>query len=128
MQKLFSRSSRISQELQKKIALIIQHSLQDPRIKEIITVSEVKVSKDLSYARVFVSFLKIDNVENILNTKKYLSILNKSSGYIRKLLCKKIRLRIIPNLVFYHDDSLLIGNNISKILNDLIKKREHIIL
>ncbi|AEO08722.1 ribosome-binding factor A [Buchnera aphidicola str. Ak (Acyrthosiphon kondoi)] len=119
MEKLFNRSIRIAQELQKKIAVIIQYRLKDPRIKKIITVSEVQVSKDLSHAQVFVSFLES---ENQLNIKKDLIILNKSASYIRKLLCKIMRLRIIPNIIFYHDDSFFKGNKISFILEGLSKK------
>ncbi|QCI19937.1 MAG: 30S ribosome-binding factor RbfA [Buchnera aphidicola (Brevicoryne brassicae)] len=122
MEKSFNRSVRIAQELQKKIAIIIQYSLQDPRIKTIITVSEVRVSKDLSHAQIFISFLKNYNK---LNIKKLLIILNKASTYIRKLLCKEMRLRIIPNIVFYHDNSFSIGNNVSILLNDLSKKDKH---
>lgn len=120
MEKSFNRSVRVGQELQKKIALIIQHSIKDPRIKGIVTVSQVQASKDLSYAQIFVSFL---NSQDQLNIKKYLIILNQASGYIRKLLCKKMRLRIIPNIVFYHDDSLIKGSYISMILNNLRKKK-----
>lgn len=122
MQKLFNRSVRIAQELQKKIAIIIQYSLQDPRITTIITVSEVRVSKDLSHAQIFISFLKNYNK---LNIKKILMILNKASGYIRKLLCKKMKLRIIPNIVFYHDNSFLIGNKISVLLSHLSQKQDN---
>ncbi|QCI22233.1 30S ribosome-binding factor RbfA [Buchnera aphidicola] len=119
MEKSFNRSVRIAQELQKNIAVIIQYSLQDPRVKTIITISQVRVSKDLSHAQIFVSFLKCnDKLEAI----KLLIVLNKASGYIRKLLCKKMKLRIIPNIIFYHDDSFLIGNNISMLLNNLHKK------
>jgi len=121
MEQLFNRSIRISQELQKKIAMIIQYSLNDPRIETIITVSEVQLSKDLSHAQVFISFLKSDDE---LNIKKLLIILNKASGYIRKLLCKKMRLRIIPNIIFYHDDSLLRGRKISLILDNVIKNKK----
>jgi len=121
MEKLFNRSNRIAQELQKKIALIIQHSLKDPRINTIITVSEVQVSKDLSHAKIFVSFLQGNNE---LNIKKLLIILNKASSYIRKLLCKKMRLRIVPNIIFYHDDSFLKGNKISFILDNLVTKNK----
>jgi len=119
MEKLFNRSIRIAQELQKKIAVIIQYSLEDPRIKTIITVSDVQVSKDLSHAQIFVSFLKSDDK---LNVKKMLIILNKATGYIRSLLCQRMRLRIVPNIIFYHDDSFLKGNKISYILESLSKK------
>ncbi|WP_295164320.1 30S ribosome-binding factor RbfA [uncultured Buchnera sp.] len=124
MEKSFSRSFRIAQELQKKIAFIIQYSLKDPRIKTIITVSEVRLSKDLSYAQVFVSFLE---TKNCLTVKKILILLNNASGYVRKLLCKKINLRIIPTIVFCHDDSFFKGNKISILLNKLTKKNNIIL-
>ncbi|QCI24435.1 30S ribosome-binding factor RbfA [Buchnera aphidicola (Muscaphis stroyani)] len=121
MDKSFSRASRIASEIQKKIALIIHHSLKDPRFKIVITVSEVQVSKDLSNAKIFISFLDYHKKEN---SKKILIILNKASGYIRKLLCKEMRLRIVPNIVFYHDSSSIQGNKISMILNNLIKNND----
>lgn len=119
MEKSFSRSSKIAQELQKKIAVIIQCFLKDPRLKTIITISEVIVSKDLSCAKVFVSFLEINNK---LSTKKLLTLLNKASSYIRKLLYKQLKLRIIPNIIFYYDDSFIKGNKISLLLNQLTEK------
>ncbi|AWH90419.1 30S ribosome-binding factor RbfA [Buchnera aphidicola (Melanaphis sacchari)] len=118
MEKLFSRSSRIAPELQKNIAIIIHSYLKDPRIKTIITVSEVRVSKDLSYAQVFISFLEKDDS---LNVKKILFLLNKASGYIRKLLCKKMKLRIIPNISFCYDNSFFYGKKISSLLNQIRK-------
>ncbi|CAL4324040.1 30S ribosome-binding factor [Buchnera aphidicola (Protaphis terricola)] len=121
MEKLFSRSSRIARELKKNIAIIIQYFLKDPRFKIIITVSDVILSKDLSYAQVFISFLEI---KHNLSIKKLLILLNKSSGYIRKLLCKKMKLRIIPNIVFYYDDSFNKGNKISLLLNKIITKEK----
>lgn len=124
MEKSFSRSSRIAQELQKKIAIIIQYSLRDPRVKSIITVSQVRLSRDLSYAQVFISFLE---TENNLTAQKILILLNKASGYIRKLLCKKINLRTVPNISFVYDDSFFKGNQISILLNTL-KKDNNIIL
>ncbi|QCI21669.1 30S ribosome-binding factor RbfA [Buchnera aphidicola (Hyadaphis tataricae)] len=119
MEKLFNRSVRIAQELQKNIAIIIQYSLKDPRIQTIITVSEVRVSRDLSHAQIFISCL---NQENGLHINKILLILNKASSYIRRLLCKRMKLRIIPNIIFYHDDSCLKGNNIALLLNRLSNK------
>lgn len=120
MEKSFSRSSKIAQELQKNIAIIIQYFLKDPRFPIIITISEVVVSKDLSYAQVFVSFLETNNHFSV---KKLVSLLNRASGYIRKLLCKKLKLRIIPNIVFYHDNSFMKGNKITLLLNELKEKK-----
>lgn len=122
MDRSFHRSMRVAQELQKNISMIIQFSLKDPRIITMITVSQVHVSKDLSHAQVFLS---IFDTKQKYNIEEILNILNKSTSYIRKLLCKKMRLRIIPNIVFYYDDTLLKGNKISLLLKKTLKNNKN---
>lgn len=56
MAREFKRSDRVAQELQKEIAIILQREVKDPRIG-MVTVSDVEVSSDLAYAKVFVTFL-----------------------------------------------------------------------
>lgn len=122
MDRSFHRSMRVAQELQKNISMIIQFSLKDPRIITMITVSQVHVSKDLSHAQVFLS---IFDTKQKYNIEEILNILNKSTSYIRKLLCKKMRLRIIPNIVFYYDDTLLKGNKISLLLKKTLNNNKN---
>ncbi|VFP88441.1 30S ribosome-binding factor [Buchnera aphidicola (Cinara piceae)] len=117
MLKDFSRSMRLERTLHKEIALIIQHDLKDPRINLLITISEVKLSLDLSYAKVFVTFLKYKNKNYI---KLMLSILQKAGGFIRSHLNKHVYLRIIPKLHFIHDISFINGIFISKLISNRI--------
>lgn len=56
MAREFKRSDRVAQELQKEVAIILQREVKDPRIG-MVTVSDVEVSSDLAYAKVFVTFL-----------------------------------------------------------------------
>ena len=56
MAREFKRSDRVAQEIQKEIAVILQREVKDPRIG-MVTVSDVEVSSDLAYAKVFVNFL-----------------------------------------------------------------------
>ena len=58
MAREFKRSDRVAQELQKEIAIILQQEVKDPRIG-MVTVSDVEVSSDLAYAKVFVTFCLI---------------------------------------------------------------------
>ncbi len=58
MAREFKRSDRVAQEIQKEIAVILQREVKDPRIG-MVTVSDVEVSSDLSYAKIFVTFLLI---------------------------------------------------------------------
>ena len=64
MAKEFSRSQRVSQEMQKEIALILQREIKDPRVG-MATVSGIELSRDLAYAKVFVTFLNVltDNAD-----------------------------------------------------------------
>ena len=64
MAKEFSRFQRVSQEMQKEIALILQREIKDPRVG-MATVSGIELSRDLAYAKVFVTFLNVltDNAD-----------------------------------------------------------------
>lgn len=97
MAREFSRSDRVAQELQKEIAIILQREVKDPRIG-MVTVSDVEISRDLAYAKVFVTFL-FDSDESAV--ERGLEGLNKASGYIRTLVGKAMRLRIVPDFVSF---------------------------
>ncbi|VFP86404.1 30S ribosome-binding factor RbfA [Candidatus Erwinia haradaeae] len=116
MAKEFGRLKRIAQEIKKEIAIILQCKIRDPRLDGMITVSSVSVSRDLAYAKVFVTFLQDKNeVEIAFN----LQILSRASGYIRTLLSQTMNIRMTPKLSFYHDNSFLIGMRISKLVSNI---------
>ena len=121
MAKEFSRSQRVSQEMQKEIALILQREIKDPRVG-MATVSGIELSRDLAYAKVFVTFLNVltdnadpDTVKNGIKALQY------SSGYIRTLLGKAMRLRIVTELTFAYDNSLIEGMRMSNLVTNVIK-------
>ncbi|CAL4043026.1 30S ribosome-binding factor [Buchnera aphidicola (Takecallis arundicolens)] len=123
-QKKSYRYIRISQELKKAISNILQNQFRDPRISSFITVSMVKLSRDLSCAKVFISYIDKTNVLNnkvsVENKKdNVLCILKKASGYIRSILCKILQLRKIPILIFYNDDSFAKGMKITNLLKTI---------
>lgn len=121
MAKEFSRSQRVAQEMQKEIAIILQREIKDPRIG-MATVSGIEISRDLAYAKVYVTFLNIfakrpdpDQVPNDIQS------LQDAAGYIRTLLCKAMRLRAVPELTFVYDNSLVEGMRISSLVTELVK-------
>ncbi|CUX96113.1 Ribosome-binding factor A [Candidatus Gullanella endobia] len=118
MTKKYSRIQRVSQTIQREIAIILQNEIKDPRIG-IVTVSGIQISRDLSYAKVFVTFLNKNNTEQ---KKTSIQTLQNAVGFIRSLLGKAIHLRIIPKLTFVYDNSLLEGIHISNLINQAIKK------
>lgn len=118
MAREFSRTQRVSQEMQKEIAIILQREIKDPRLI-MTTVSDVEVSRDLAYAKVYVTFL---NDENENAVKEGLKVLQEATGFIRMLLGKAMRLRIVPELTFFYDRSLVDGMRMSNLVNDVIKQ------
>ena len=88
--KEFGRPQRVAQEMQKEIALILQREIKDPRLGMMTTVSGVEMSRDLAYAKVYVTFLN-DKDEDAV--KAGIKALQEASGFIRSLLGKAMRLR-----------------------------------
>ncbi|MCW9697877.1 MULTISPECIES: 30S ribosome-binding factor RbfA [unclassified Avibacterium] len=117
MTREFKRSDRVAQELQKEIAVILQREVKDPRIG-MVTVSDVEVSRDLAYAKVFVTFL-FDQDESIIESG--MKGLEKAAPYIRSLLAKAMRLRIVPELRFIYDQSLVEGMRMSNLVSEVIR-------
>ncbi|MCC8365160.1 MULTISPECIES: 30S ribosome-binding factor RbfA [Xenorhabdus] len=124
MAREFSRTQRVAQEMQKEIAIILQREMKDPRIG-MATVSGVEVSRDLAYAKVFVTFLNA-LVDGHDSEKVNLGIkaLNEASGFIRSLLGKAMRLRVIPELTFSYDSSLIEGMRMSNLVTNVVKSDE----
>jgi len=114
MPKEFSRTRRVGEQMQRELAQLIQQEIKDPRIG-MPTVMAVEVSRDLSHAKVFVSSLS--SSEDMPQT---LEILAKASGFLRHELGRRIKMRIIPELHFVHDESIERGNRLSSLIDAAI--------
>ena len=117
MPKNNNRQGRIDEEFRKELSQLISFELKEPSVTGMVSVTKVKVTPDLKYAKVSVSIL------NSKNVKETLAGLKKSSGFLRSELAKRINLRNTPELVFElpKDESLEYGARIDKIINDLKK-------
>lgn len=116
MQKNENRFHRIDEELKKEISQIINYELKNPNVTGLISVTKAHVTKDLKYAKVYVSIL------NSKNMKDTLAGLKKSAGFIRSEIAKRINLRVTPELIFELDDSIEYGAKIDTILKEIIKE------
>ena len=92
-----NKQERIATIIRKNISEIIQMELKNPHLG-FISVPEVKVSNDFSHAKVYVSFIKDEDIKDGLAT------LEKSKGFIRSSLAKKLDIRRVPELTFILDD------------------------
>jgi len=119
MAKEFSRTRRIGQQLQQELALVLQRDMKDPRIG-MVTVNDVDVSRDLSFAKVFVTFFEED--PKIIEQK--LAALVAAAPYIRTLVAGRMKLRVMPELRFAYDSSLVEGMRMSNLVSKVIRDDE----
>lgn len=93
--------------------------LKNPNVTGLMSVTKVKITPDLKYAKVYISIL------NSKNINKTLEGLKESSGFIRSQIAKRINLRITPELIFELDDSMEYGEKIDSILKELKNKENN---
>ena len=108
-----NRMNRIDEQIKEEVSKIISQEVHDPKLTGLISVTSVKTTPDFRYSRVLVSMI------GAKSQKENLSILKKSSGYIRTLLANRVNLRMTPELVFEFDESIEYGAKIDKILKDM---------
>lgn len=113
MAREFNRTDRVSEQLQREIAQIIQMEIKDPRLG-MVTVSGVDISRDLYYATAYVTFLGIEETEKSL--EQALDILNQATGFVRSLIGKRMKMRVIPQLKFEYDKSIAHGSELSALI------------
>ena len=107
----YNRTKRIAEEIKKVISSMLISGIKDPRITSMVSVTDVEVTNDLSYAYVYVSILGGDEESTLDGLKS-------ACGYIRRELGKNIKIRHTPEIIFKIDDSLLKG----MYMDELIKK------
>lgn len=113
-----NRIERINEEYRKEISQIIGFELNNSNITGMISVTKVKVTTDLKYAKIYVSILNSKNIKDTLTGLK------KSSGFIRTELAKRVNLRNTPELIFELDESIEYGAKIDTILKEILPKKE----
>ena len=118
MPREFGRSERVSSQLQKELAWVIQRELNNPRLG-FITVNEVQVTKDLAVAKVYVTVLNADAQGKLENVK----LLNHLAPHIRKEVAARMRLRHISELRFFYDDSFDKGMRVAELLHEEDKNK-----
>ena len=113
MSKNEARLGRVNEELMKALSQIITYELKNPDVTGMISVTRVKVTPDLKYAKVYVSMLNSKSVE------KTMQGLKDSAGFMRSQVARMVNLRITPELVFEYDDSIEHGEIIDNILKQI---------
>jgi ribosome-binding factor A len=114
------RSGRINEEIRKEISNIIRDEIRDPRLTAMISVTKVDVTKDLRYAKVFVSIFGSDEEK-----KSSLGALKSSSGFIRRELGGRVNLRYTPEVLIELDDTIEHGMHINDLIRQIKENPNH---
>ncbi|MBK8307353.1 MAG: 30S ribosome-binding factor RbfA [Gammaproteobacteria bacterium] len=113
MAREFGRKERVADYLRQELARFIQNEVRDPRIG-MVSVNEVEVSRDLAYAKVFVTFMDKDSAQD---ASEELEVLNKAAGFLRTLLSREARMRAVPKLRFVYDVGVVQGRKLSDLID-----------
>lgn len=111
MPKDFSRTRRVGEQIQREMAQLVQQEIKDPRLG-LVTISAVKLSKDMSHANIF--FTVLNDEQSVEDTLK---VLEGAAGFLRHELAKRMQLRIVPHIHFKYDESITYGNDLSALIN-----------
>lgn len=109
----FERIDRINEEVRREVDRIIREDLNDPRIGGTYSITRADVTRDLRFAKIYVSVLEDDKRASMLTALK------SAAGFIRKELGKNILLRALPTLTFVEDKNIEYGVHIAKMIKDV---------
>ena len=128
-----SRVQRVADQIQRELATLIQLEVKDPRVG-MVSISGVDVSKDLAYAKIFITVLNTLSDDGEVNNstlsapgeldkleiEENLKALKKASGFLRTMLAKRLRIRSVPKLEFHYDGSIERGQQLSSLIDDAL--------
>lgn len=118
---MVDRINRISEEIKREMSAIIRDELKDPRLPQIVSILSVEVTKDLRYAKVYISVLGSEEEK-----KNAMAALKNAAGFIRREIGRRIQIRYTPEIHFQLDESIEKGIKISKLIQETVKKEEEI--
>ena len=121
MAKEYSRTSRLGEQLRRELAQMIQFNLKDPRLG-MVTLNQVKVSKDLSYADVYYTVMGAKGESDADIRQQTSKILNDAAGFLRTELARFLKTRTTPQLRFHYDETLERGMYLDSLIRQANKE------
>lgn len=110
-----SRTRRVSSQLRRLLAELLRTEFDDPRMA-MVSLTAVRVSRDLGHARVFVTIVN----DTPRQREELLHELNGAAGYLRGRLGREMRIRVVPRLSFEYDESVIRGARLSQLIDDAV--------
>ena len=137
MPREFSRGRRVADHIQKELAVLIQQEIKDPRVG-LVTINEVKVSRDLAFADVYYTSFSSDTFreqeiptgeseeqnekENVTSAE----VLENAAGFLRSRLAKSLSTRTTPKLRFHYDHTIEQGAQMTQAIKNAIESDEQL--
>ena len=118
MPREFTRSDRVADAIQRLLATLIPQEVRDPRVG-MVNINDVTVSRDMAYAKVYVTFVGNDDSDT---AKESVKALNKAAGFLRSLLAKEMSMRSVPRLQFIYDKTSIRGQELSFLIDRAVAK------
>ena len=113
MPKEYSRTERVADYLRRELGAVMQQELRDPRVG-MVSVTDVEVSRDLSDAKVYVTFM---GAESAKEAEDRIEVLNKATGFLRSAIARQATMRTTPRLRFLFDASVGRGRHLSSLID-----------
>ncbi len=121
MAREFSRSQRVSDQIQKILSAIIQTPIKDAGLG-LVTISAIHLSSDLSYAKVYITCLSSGrgvDFERTAEIVEVVTLLNNGAAQFRRQLSKALAIRGVPELRFIFDETLERANRLTDLIDSL---------
>ncbi|NWG02771.1 MAG: 30S ribosome-binding factor RbfA [Syntrophaceae bacterium] len=113
------RSEKVADLIHKETSQILMKSIKDPRVG-LVTVTRVHVSEDCRFAKIYYSV-----VGDLKERERSMEGLESATGYVRKELGRRIRLRYTPEIVFQFDPSIEYAIHMEELIQRIHHEEEH---
>lgn len=110
------RPERVAHKMRREVADILENKLRDPRFTATVTVTDVQISHDLSFAKIWVTVLG-DEAQRAIGMES----LGRAAGFVRHELGSRLGLREVPEVRFLYDESLGRGARVEELLRRIEK-------
>jgi ribosome-binding factor A len=112
------RADRVAEAIREEVATYLATGVKDPRLAGLITVTGAEVTRDLRHAKVYVSVLGSEEERNVA-----FEVLEQIAGYLRGHVGRALHLRVAPQIVFHHDESIARAARIETLLAQIKDER-----
>lgn len=110
------RMIRISEEVKRALSELIRKELKDPRLPAVVSLTHVKVAKDMKTCKVYVSVFGSEEEK-----QNAIVALKSAAGFLRREIGRRLLIRATPELFFYLDESIAKGMQMSKLIDEVME-------